>query len=1050
MNKTWFDRPVVRRALSLLAALVLIAGIWPVSAVQAETQYGYVNYDEVRFRRRAESTVVWTLLDTGWVVEIRSEKRSGGEDYYYVVTNIPKHLDRNYYGYINQDFITLMTADEVAQWQAAGGNGGEYTVPETPETSAPETTPPSVMTNYARPNNASTNYYSFDGNALTSLGLLSMSEAYYVNGSATISDEAYYIITVNGVNCYARANSMTMITTGDSTTPDDDDSTDDDTPSVPGTIPAGSIGTLRIIPEGNTNLRSSAAMLSNNVLAKIPQGSELPFYKTVPNGSKVWYYCYSVSDNEYGYILGTCAEVISVTTPETQAPTSKPTATPKPDSNGTAIGTLVIRPEGKTNIRKKPQVNSNNVVAQANQGEKLPYYAVSVNNGNRWYYVYYASKDVFGYVLGTCITLSSDVTDAPTLKPSVTPTSVPTVLPPSSGGETSYSGYVVLTAGGVNLRKDASTSSPMLGRYDKGDVFPCYATKQVGEVTWYKVITEDGTGYFHGSFCKPSDYTGEPTTPETPETETGYVLTIVDKLYLRKKASTTAGTYGQIPNKGTLLPIVGNSVKVNGAVRWYMVEYNGNQGYVRNDCVTYLTEEEAEDYKNTGTLPTPTPSPTPVPKPTEYIITTVDDVWIRKSPSTSAGTAGQVKKGTVLQFNGTKTVSGAKWYEITFDGATRYIKGSCVKVMTDVEYNEYLAALPTPTPTPTPTPKPDLSQMSSIALTVKEKVIVRANGNPSAKQLALVYKEGTECTLLGDTSDYGADTWYYLKVNGTTGWIRGDLIRVLTKTEAEMYEKHGDPDAKPEASYTTLQIGSTGAAVTKLQTRLAELGYLTSGQITGVYDTATQKAVSSYQKAAELTVDGIAGSLTQHALFGTVETGYYDQNPDSSTTVKLYKPELIDWYTGGIQSIFYKGAVATVTDVRTGISFKVKRWSGGHHADVEPLTAADTAAMCRIYKVNNAQEISDKNYYQRRPLLVTIGGHSYCASMFGMPHNYPKGDTISGNDFYGQFCIHFTNSQLHDGKGVDKPSAKNGYFSHTMAIKEAYDTAVKKLNIKVD
>lgn len=1023
-NNTWFDHPVVRRVLSLLAALVMVAGICPVTAVQAEAQYGYVNYEDVRFRRQANSTTTWALLDEGWVVEIRDEKRSGGVDYYYVVSNIPKHLDREYYGYISQEYITLMTAEEVAAWQAKGGNGGEVDAPSTPD----DKEEPAVMTNYARPNNASTNYYSFDGSSLTSLGLLSASDAYYVSGSSTINNEAYYIITMDGVSCYVRADAMSMLTTDDTGSGD----ADSEAPS----IPAGFIGMIKITPEGNTNLRSSAAMLSDNVVQKIPHGTELPYYKTVQSGNKTWYYCYNVSSEEYGYILGTCAKVIS--TVEEDKPDDKPAATPKPDASGTAIGQLKIRPEGSTNIRKAAKVNTNNVVAQAEQGDILPYYATSVVNGSRWYYVYYAPKDVFGYVLGTCVTLVEGETDAPTLKPDTTPsvTDVP------------GSGYIVLTAGGVNLREQASTGAQTLGQFDKGDVFPYYSTTKKGDVTWYKVMTEEGQGYFHGDFCTPSDSKGNPLEGgSTTEEASGYVLTTVDKLYLRKSASTTAGTHSQIKNKGTLLEIVGEKKKNNGYT-WYNVTYGGDVGYVRGDCVQVLTEEEAEEYKNSGKLPTPTPSPTPEPKPTEYIITIVDKVWIRKSPSTQANTAGQVKKGTVLQFNAVKTVSGSKWYEITFDGATRYIKGSCVKVMTDAEYNEYLANLPTPTPTPSPTPTPDPATLSNIALTTMEKVIVRGSGKANGKQLALIYREGTECKLLGDTNKSDGYTWYYLKVDGTTGWIRGDLIRILTKTEAEMYEQLGDPDAKPEASYTTLQIGSTGEAVTNLQKRLAALGYLTSAQVTDVYDTNTKKAIEKFQQDNDLTVDGIAGSLTQHALFGTVEEGYYGQNNGSSTSVKLYKPELIDWYKGGIQSIFYKGAVAIVTDVRTGISFKVKRWSGGDHADVEPLTAADTAAMCRIYKVDDAQEISDKNYYQRRPLLVTINGHSYCASMYGIPHNYPAGDTISGNDFYGQFCIHFTNSQLHDGKGIDKPSAKNGYFSHTNAIEEAYETAEKKLNIK--
>ena len=1031
----------MQRALSLLAVLVLLVGMLPAEYVQADEakMYGYVNYDEVRFRRKADSTETWAMLDAGWVVEIRDEKRSGGVDYYYVVSNIPKHPEREYYGYISQKYITVMTEAEVYSWQLAGGNeallGGAVVTPGTGSDS--EDDAPAVMTNYAMPNNASTNYYSFDGTTLTSLGLLAADSAYYVSGSATIDDNAYYIILVNGVNCYARANSMSMLTTGgtgsDSDSDSDSDNTGDTSDSV--TAPAGAIGTLRIVPDGNTNMRSSTYMLTNNLVAKVPQDTVLAFYRVETVGSKKWYYCYYEEKQEYGYILGSCVKVL--TEEPVATPPASSVATPAPDASDTAIGTLKIRPSGNTNIRKKPETNKNNVVAQVEQGTVLSYYSAIVENQVRWYYVYVPSEDVFGYVIGTCVTVLSGNTE--TTQPTATPK-------PDS---TATQGYIVLTYGGVNLRKGAGMGEKVIAQFDKGDVFAYTSYKDVGKVRWYRVSTSKGTGYIHGDFCALSDKNGNKLTSSGTTTAVSHVMTTKDKVYLRKSASTTAGIHGQVELKGTIIALADSVVPNKNGYDWYYVQYNGDYGYLRGDCVRGLTQAEVDAYLTSGVLPTPTPTPTPVPKPTEYIITVDDKVWIRKSPSTQAGTAGQVAKGTVLQYKKVTKVSGAEWYEITFDGATRYIKGSCVKVLTDAEYREYLAGLPTPTPSPTPTAPPDLSKMSNIALTVIEKVIVRADGNSSGKQLALIYKVGTKCTLTGKSkTDSKGQIWYNLTVSGTTGWIRGDLIRILTPTEAEMYNKHGDPDAKPEASYTTLQIGSSGDAVTKLQQRLAELGYLNVAYVTGVYDTNTKAAVKKFQEDKQLTVDGIAGSNTQHALFGTVEEGYYNENNGSSTNVTLYTPELIDWYTGGIKSIFYKGCVAVVTDLKTNISFKVKRWSGADHADVEPLTAADTAAMCKIYKVKDSQEIADKDLYQRRPILVTIGKRSFCASMYGVPHNYPDGDTISGNDFYGQFCIHFTNSKTHGGDKVDWASAANGYYGHQDAILDAYDMARKLLGIK--
>ena len=123
----------------------------------------------------------------------------------------------------------------------------------------------------------------------------------------------------------------------------------------------------------------------------------------------------------------------------------------------------------------------------------------------------------------------------------------------------------------------------------------------------------------------------------------------------------------------------------------------------------------------------------------------------------------------------------------------------------------------------------------------------------------------------------------------------------------------GSPTAKPSATYTTLRLGSTGDAVTRLVQELINQGYYT-GSVTNVYTSTVQAAVRAFQSAKGLTVDGIAGKQTQHALFGTVEPGaddYTDYN------FQFYPAEKIDWYTGGIQQLWAKGASYKIYDVKT-------------------------------------------------------------------------------------------------------------------------------------
>ena len=66
-----------------------------------------------------------------------------------------------------------------------------------------------------------------------------------------------------------------------------------------------------------------------------------------------------------------------------------------------------------------------------------------------------------------------------------------------------------------------------------------------------------------------------------------------------------------------------------------------------------------------------------------------------------------------------------------------------------------------------------------------------------------------------------------------------------------------------------LTAGMSGEQVRALQSRLSELGYLSSSFVSGVYDTATQQAVRQFQTANGLTADGAAGSATQSRLYAS-------------------------------------------------------------------------------------------------------------------------------------------------------------------------------------
>ncbi|MEA5569830.1 peptidoglycan-binding protein [Calothrix sp. UHCC 0171] len=66
-------------------------------------------------------------------------------------------------------------------------------------------------------------------------------------------------------------------------------------------------------------------------------------------------------------------------------------------------------------------------------------------------------------------------------------------------------------------------------------------------------------------------------------------------------------------------------------------------------------------------------------------------------------------------------------------------------------------------------------------------------------------------------------------------------------------------------TFTRLQEGSTGAAVTKLQQRLKSLNFY-AGAVDGKFGTNTKAAVIKFQQNNAVTVDGIVGYVTESAI----------------------------------------------------------------------------------------------------------------------------------------------------------------------------------------
>lgn len=248
--------------------------------------------------------------------------------------------------------------------------------------------------------------------------------------------------------------------------------------------------------------------------------------------------------------------------------------------------------------------------------------------------------------------------------------------------------------------------------------------------------------------------------------------------------------------------------------------------------------------------------------------------------------------------------------------------------------------------------------------------------------------------------------WYFVSYDGKTGYVRRDMVTLTNMSGVG-------------GSATLLKFGMEGSEVKKCQQELSRRNFLASSNVTGYYGAKTRDAVQEFQEAAGLSsTDGVAGPETLEALYDT-SNGIKKKVATSAESIRERGVILFDWTQGGNGLLARPGGIATVTDVKTGKAYKIRRSGGNKHFDVHPLTADDTAIMKSIYGSWS---------WARRAIWLTIGNKTYAASQNGMPHSP---DPSSSDNFAGHFCIHLKNSRCHGSGKIDP--------DHQRCVQYAYE-----------
>ena len=231
--------------------------------------------------------------------------------------------------------------------------------------------------------------------------------------------------------------------------------------------------------------------------------------------------------------------------------------------------------------------------------------------------------------------------------------------------------------------------------------------------------------------------------------------------------------------------------------------------------------------------------------------------------------------------------------------------------------------------------------------------------------------------------------------------------------------------------YEVVRQVSAGEAVQRVQIRLYELGFL-HFKPTGSFKGMTVKATIAFQQmqvtdtGGYVAADGEAGEQTQSILFSARAKRAAipaDVNIPIGPSLKgtpAVKGTLMTW--DKVKSMLIMNNSYKVFDFNTGKSYRVKYSGGENHAEVECLTAEDTAKFL--------ETAGGRYNFSKRPVVLQIDDETLIA---GSVYCYPHGaDYVIDNEMTGHICIFFDGSRAHVGNVTDVEHQKQIYTAAGM------------------
>ncbi len=361
---------------------------------------------------------------------------------------------------------------------------------------------------------------------------------------------------------------------------------------------------------------------------------------------------------------------------------------------------------------------------------------------------------------------------------------------------------------------------------------------------------------------------------ETPipagETIDRWALTTGKGLNVRKEPRQRATQVAQIARTGSYVWATRETVNDAGE-KWTQVLYNGKTGYILSNFLDVLSQAESDDYQETLPSPVPTsaqtnppqtatPAPvTPAPAtqaptdapatPTRAPVATATNLpetpqptavpaqyggyaltrrltTLRYETQGTSGTIHVIPQDTLVYVSGqTYDSAGVAWSSVReLNGSIGYVRDTDLVHISDDEATYYLEAYERASRTATPSPRPtqEPTQWSGYAYTIGDNVMFRSAANDHSVILS-VLRQDTPVYVSGQSYPGDGWAWHSVLYNGSWGFIRSDMLRMMSAREQSEYLQ-----GLTTASATPTPLPQTQINVTAAPSTMSSYGYIYS------------------------------------------------------------------------------------------------------------------------------------------------------------------------------------------------------------------------------